>query len=182
VVRVSSPYDTSEQLPSFTVSSSEFKPGERLAPEHGSAIFEVPGGRETSPQLSWGPVPEGTRSIAVTMFDPDAPIPSGFWHWGLADLPADTTELPAGAGAGDGSLPGEAFHVPNEIGMHQYVGFGPPPGTGRHRYYFVVHALDVDSVRDLGVTPDTTPAVLHFMMRGHELGRGVLQGWASADE
>ena len=66
--------------------------------------------------------------------------------------------------------------------MRQYVGFGPPPGTGRHRYYFAVHALDVESVRDLGVTPETTPAVLHFMMRGHELGRGVLQGWASADE
>ena len=176
------PYENSEQVPSMTVTSSSFQAGERLAPEHGSRIFEVPGGEELSPQLSWGPLPEGTKSIVVTMFDPDAPIPSGFWHWGLADLPGDTTELPAGAGAGDAILPGQAFHVPNEIGGQQYVGFGPPPGTGRHRYVFAVHALDVDSVRDLGVTPETTIAVLHFSMRGHTLARGLLQGWASADE
>lgn len=79
------------------VTSSDFADGERLAVEHGSPSFGIEGGRDLSPQLSWGPVPEGTKSIAVTMFDPDAPIPSGFWHWGLADLPAQTTELPAGA-------------------------------------------------------------------------------------
>ena len=179
---MSSPYDTSEKVPSLTVTSSEFQAGKRLAPEHGSAIFQVPGGREMSPQLSWSGVPEGTKSIAVTMFDPDAPTPSGFWHWGVADLPADTTELPPGAGADDASLPGNAFHVSNEIGTRQYVGFGPPPGTGRHRYFFAVHALDVESLRDLGITPDSTLAVLHFTMRGHTLARGVLQGWASADE
>jgi Raf kinase inhibitor-like YbhB/YbcL family protein len=182
VVYVPSPYDNSEKVPSFTVTSTGFKEGERLAPEHGSAIFEVPGGQEESPQLSWGPLPQGTKSLAVTMYDPDAPIPSGFWHWGLVDLPADTTELPAGSGASDASLPGDAFHVGNEIGGKSYVGFGPPPGTGRHRYFFAVHALDVDSVRELGVTPETSIAVLHFMMRGHTLGRGILQGWASADE
>jgi Raf kinase inhibitor-like YbhB/YbcL family protein len=179
---VSSPYDNAEQVPSFPVTSTGFEAGERLAPEHGSAIFQVPGGQEESPQLSWGPLPQGTKSVAVTMYDPDAPTVSGFWHWGLADLPGDTTELAAGAGAPDAKLPGNAFHLPNEIGGKQYVGFGPPPGTGRHRYIFAVHALDVDSVRDLGVSADTTLAVLHFMMRGHTLGRGLLQGWASADE
>lgn len=176
------PYETSEKVPSMPVTSSDFTAGERLAVAHGSAAFGIEGGRDLSPQLSWGPVPEGTRSIAVTMFDPDAPIPSGFWHWGLADLPADTTELPAGAGAGDAGLPGNAFHIPNEVGGQQFVGFGPPPGTGRHRYIFAVHALDVDSIRELGVTPDTTPAVLHFMMRGHQLARGTIEGWASVDE
>jgi Raf kinase inhibitor-like YbhB/YbcL family protein len=176
------PYSTSEQVPSLTVTSESFQDGERLAPEHGGAAFGVPGGRDLSPQLSWGPLPEGTRSVAVTMYDPDAPIPSGFWHWGLADLPGDTTELPAGAGSGDDALPGAAFHVPNEIGGRQYAGFGPPPGTGRHRYIFAVHALDVDSLREVGATPDSTPAVLHFLMRGHTLARGIIEGWASADE
>lgn len=175
-------YETSEKVPSMPVTSSNFTAGERLPVEHGSPSFGIEGGRDLSPQLSWGPVPEGTRSIAVTMFDPDAPVPSGFWHWGLADLPADTAELPAGAGAGDEGLPGSAFHVPNEVGGRQFIGFGPPPGTGRHRYIFAVHALDVDSVRDLGVTVDTTPAVLHFMMRGHQLARGTIEGWASVDE
>ena len=176
------PYSTSEQVPSMTVTSKSFQAGDRLAPEHGGVPFEVPGARDLSPQLSWGPLPEGTKSVAVTMFDPDAPIPSGFWHWGLADLPGGTTELPAGAGSGDDALPGNAFHVPNEIGGHQYVGFGPPPGTGRHRYVFAVHALDVDSMRELGATPQTSLAVLHFLMRGHTLARGIIEGWASADE
>ena len=176
------PYSTSEKVPSLTVTSESFKPGERLSADHGATTFGVPGAGDLSPQLSWGPLPEGTKSVAVTMFDPDAPIPSGFWHWGLADLPADTTELPAGAGASDESLPGEAFHVPNEIGGHQYVGYGPPPGTGRHRYVFAVHALDVDSMRELGAGPDTSIAVLHFLMRGHTLARGTIEGWASADE
>jgi Raf kinase inhibitor-like YbhB/YbcL family protein len=176
------PYSNAEKVPSLTVTSESFQAGERLPAEAGGGAFGVPGGRDVSPQLSWGPLPEGTRSVAVSMYDPDAPVPSGFWHWGLADLPGDTTELPAGAGAGDDSLPGDAFHLPNEVGGRQYVGFGPPPGTGRHRYIVAVHALDVESVRDLGVTPDSTIAVLHFMMRGHTLARGLVEGWASADE
>src|SRR3954467_14667570 len=70
------PYSTSEQVPSLMVTSDSFQDGERLAPEHGGAPFGVPGGQDLSPQLSWGPLPEGTKSVAVTMFDPDAPIPS----------------------------------------------------------------------------------------------------------
>ena len=176
------PYSSSEQVPTFTVTSSQFEHGQRFGPAQGSAIFGVPGGQDESPHLAWSGAPEGTKSFAVTMFDPDAPIPSGFWHWGLVDLPADVHELPAGAGAPDAKLPGAAFHLPNETGGKQFVGFGPPPGTGRHRYVTAVHALDVDSVRELGVSEDTTIAVFHFMVRGHTLGRALTEAWASADE
>ena len=118
----------------------------------------------------------------MTTFDPDAPPPRGFWHWGLVDIPADATGLPTGAGAPDAKLPGAAFHLKNEIGIPQYVGAAPPAGTGRHRYFTVVHALDVESVRDLGVNEDTTLAVFHFLTRDHSLGRATITTWASADE
>ncbi len=176
------PYSKLPPVRSFPVTSAEVEPGERLAPEHHSGVFGVPGGRDVSPQLAWSDVPEGTRSIAVTMFDPDAPIPSGFWHWGLVDIPGDVRELPAGAGSPDAELPGAAFHLPSEVGTNQYVGAAPPEGTGRHRYVFAVHALDVDSVRGLGVTEQSTIAVFHFLVRDHTLGRGILEAWASGDE
>jgi Raf kinase inhibitor-like YbhB/YbcL family protein len=176
------PYDKLPPVPSFTVTSTDVEHGERFAPEHWSGIFGVPGGADLSPQLSWSGAPEATRSYTVTMFDPDAPIPSGFWHWGLCDLPADVTELPSGAGAPDAKLPGAAFHLKNEAGLAQYIGAAPPAGTGRHRYFIVVHAVDVDSVRDLGVTEDSTLAVLHFLIRDHTLGRAIMTPWASADE
>jgi Raf kinase inhibitor-like YbhB/YbcL family protein len=176
------PYEKLRPVPSFTVTSTDVVDGERLAPVHWSGLFGVPGGEDTSPQLSWSGAPEGTKSYAVTMFDPDAPIPSGFWHWGLVDIPGDVTELPTGAGSPDAKLPGAAFHLPMEAGMPQYVGAAPPEETGRHRYVIVVHALDVESARDLGVTDGATIGVLHFMIRDHTLGRAFITPWASADE
>ena len=176
------PYSKLPPVASFPVTSPDFTPGGPFAPAQYSAVFQVPGGQDLSPQLDWSGAPEGTKSFAVTMFDPDAPIPSGFWHWGLVDLPADTEGLPAGAGAPDAKLPGAAFHLPMEAGMNQFVGAAPPAGTGRHRYVFAVHALDVDSVRDLGVTDKSSIAVFHFTVREHTLARGLVEGWASADE
>jgi Raf kinase inhibitor-like YbhB/YbcL family protein len=176
------PYSKLPPVPSFEVVSSTVGEGERFKPAQWSGAFGVPGGRDESPQLSWSGFPAGTRSFAVTMYDPDAPIPSGFWHWGLVDVPAGVTELPAGAGAADADLPGAAFQLPMEAGMRQFVGAAPPAGTGRHRYYIAVHALDVDSVRELGITEDTNLAILHFSMREHTLGRAILQAWADGDE
>jgi Raf kinase inhibitor-like YbhB/YbcL family protein len=176
------PYSKMPPVPSFTVTSDDAAEGERLPAKHWSGLFGVPGGEDVSPQLSWSGFPAGTKSFAVTMFDPDAPIPSGFWHWGLVDIPADVTELPTGAGAPDAKLPGSAFHLKNEASIPQYIGSAPPAGTGRHRYFTVVHALDVESVRELGVNEDTTLAVLHFMVRDRTLGRATITPWASADE
>lgn len=98
------PYDALPKLPSFSLTSASITDGQPLATPQVSGIMGA-GGEDVSPQLSWSGFPEGTRSFAVTVYDPDAPTLSGFWHWAVANLPADVTELPAGAGDGR-ELPG----------------------------------------------------------------------------
>lgn len=131
------------------------------------------GGSDTSPQLSWSGAPAGTKSFAVSCFDPDAPTGSGFWHWALFDIPAGVTSLAAGD-----DRPAGAVSLRNEPGLYGFVGAGPPPGTGTHRYFFVVDALDVEHLD----VPDTaTPAILGFHRHFHSLGRGILVGTATSD-
>jgi len=164
------PYDLLPAVPALTVLSELFGEGATL-PD--AQVFDDWGftGGNTSPQLSWSGAPEGTQGYAVTCFDPDAPTPSGFWHWLVLGLPADVTSLAVGAGAGDDSLPAGAFHVRNDYGTRAYGGAAPPRGDRPHRYLFAVHALDTD---DLGLDGSVSPAVAAFTIGGHLLARGVL--------
>lgn len=129
------------------------------------------GGEDISPRIAWSAATTpGVSSYAITVHDPDAPTSSGFWHWTIYDLPADTFELKPGAGSpGSRHKPIEAAEARNDAGFAGYVGAAPPVGHGPHRYYFRVHALDVIS---LGATPETTPAMVEFMIGEHELARG----------
>ncbi|MEY9876261.1 Raf kinase inhibitor-like YbhB/YbcL family protein [Streptacidiphilus sp. MAP12-33] len=166
------PFARLPEADSFTVSSTTVADGAAWSPAQLSGILGVPGGKDASPQLSWSGAPAGTKSYAVTVYDPDAPTGSGFWHWALADIPATVTELPEGAGDDTGSgLPEGAFQLPNDARAARYIGAAPPAGHGRHRYFIVVHALDTASI---GVPADATPAFLGFTMASHILGRAVL--------
>jgi Raf kinase inhibitor-like YbhB/YbcL family protein len=163
------PYDFLPQVPRFTVTSTDVRDGEPLPAPHTSGAMGIPGGQDRSPQLSWSGFPEATRGFAVTVFDPDAPTASGFWHWVVAGLPATTTELPSGAS--DGGLPPGAVQLRNDAGSAGFVGAAPPAGHGPHRYFVVVHALDTD---DLGVPADASPAFLGFNLFGHTLARATI--------
>jgi Raf kinase inhibitor-like YbhB/YbcL family protein len=165
------PYDFLPAVPSFTVTSTDISDGETLPLPHVSGMMGA-GGEDRSPQLAWSGFPEGTRGFAVTVYDPDAPTASGFWHWVLTRIPASVTELPAGAGSQDGSgLPEGALQLRNDAGFAGYVGAAPPSGHGPHRYFVVVHALDTD---DMEVPADASPAFHGFNLFGHTLARATL--------
>ncbi|MCV7068230.1 YbhB/YbcL family Raf kinase inhibitor-like protein [Mycolicibacterium farcinogenes] len=166
-----SPYDNLPKLPTFTLTSESVSDGQPLANDQVSGIMGA-GGSDISPQLSWSGFPEETKSFAVTVYDPDAPTASGFWHWAVADLPASVTELPAGAGDGD-DLPGGAVTLANDASLKRYIGAAPPAGHGPHRYYIAVHALPVESLE----LPDgATPAYLGFNLFGQAIARAVIRG------
>ncbi|BAJ29519.1 MULTISPECIES: YbhB/YbcL family Raf kinase inhibitor-like protein [Kitasatospora] len=162
--RIPLPYDFLPPVPAFELRSADLVDGATMPDEHVHARGNA------SPQLAWSGFPAGTRSFAVTCYDPDAPTAAGWWHWLAVNLPAEVTELPRGAGADDGGLPGGAFHVRNDFPGHRYDGAAPPPGPA-HRYVFVVHALDVPA---LEVGPDTPAAQVGFHLTAHALGRAVL--------
>jgi len=161
------PYPLLPQVAAFSVTSTDVSDGQPLKDEQVAALGD------TSPQLSWSGAPDGTLSYTITCFDPDAPTPSGFWHWVLVDVPADVTTLNVGAGAEGAVLPGKAFMCRNDGGPKAFMGAAPPAGDQVHRYYFVVHAVKTES---LGVDSDASPAVVSFNLAFKTLGRAIIHG------
>ena len=166
------PFARLPEAATFTVTSTTVTHDTPLGAAQHSGMFGVPGGKDVSPQLSWTGAPEGTKSYAVTVYDPDAPTGSGFWHWAVANIPAATTSLPENAGDDTAAgLPEGAFQLPNDARLARFIGAAPPAGHGPHRYFITVHALDVE---DIGVPADGTPAFLGFTMTSHILARATI--------
>ncbi|MDN5732388.1 MAG: YbhB/YbcL family Raf kinase inhibitor-like protein [Yaniella sp.] len=161
-----------EEAAEFSVTSTTVTQGQEWPAAQYSGAMGVPNGQDISPQLSWSGAPEGTKSYAVTVFDPDAPTGSGFWHWSVGNIAADVTELAENAGTDDGSgLPAGAFQLKHDGGGPGFIGAAPPAGHGAHRYIITVHALDVEK---LDIPEDASNAFFGFNRHGHTLGRAAL--------
>ncbi len=145
----------------FTLTSADLPPGKPIPERHSANTFGCHGPNE-SPALSWSHAPTGTKSFAVTMFDPTQPPASGWWHWLVVDLPPTTTELPRKAGdPGSPALPRGARQVPPDGEAPQAHYYGPCPGEGEppHPYTITVYAL---SVAHLSVAPTSTPGNVDY--------------------
>ena len=155
-------------MTAFTLSSPDIPSGGTVPQQ-----FEFDGfgcsGQNRSPVLQWSGAPLEAKSFAVTVYDPDAPTGSGWWHWQVVNLPASVRELPRNASA-DG-LPAGAVQTRTDFGKPGYGGACPPPGHGKHRYQFTVWALDVAS---LPLDGEASGALTGYMLRQHALGQAQL--------
>ncbi|MFC5496666.1 YbhB/YbcL family Raf kinase inhibitor-like protein [Caenimonas terrae] len=152
----------------FTLSSPDIKANGMIDKK-----FEFKGfgcdGENKSPALKWSGAPKGTKSFALSVYDPDAPTGSGWWHWYVVNLPADTTELKADAGAvGGANLPKGATQVKTDFGAAGFGGVCPPQGDKPHRYIFTVHALKTDK---LDIPADASPALAGFMVNADTIAK-----------
>jgi Raf kinase inhibitor-like YbhB/YbcL family protein len=153
----------------FTLTSPGIHDHQRLDREQVLKGFGCDGGNR-SPALAWSGAPAGTKSFAVTMYDPDAPTGSGWWHWVVVDLPPSVNRLEAGAGQ-PAKLPFPARHGRNDFGSYDFGGACPPAGDKPHRYIVTVHALNT---AHLDVPADASPALIGFMMHASRLGSATL--------
>lgn len=150
----------------ISVTSEQFEDGGRLLT---SAAHPSVGGANRSPQLSWSGIPEGTVSLALTCWDPDAPTTVGFTHWVRTGMRPSLHTLEEGAGTTQGPW----VDGLTDWGESCWGGMAPPEGDEAHRYQFSLYALDIDGS---GFDEHTTYAKLHFMIRGHLLAQGRITG------
>ena len=125
-------------------------------------------GENISPQLSWENAPKGTKSFAITVYDPDAPTGSGWWHWVVFDIPSNKTTLASGFGNNDSK---EAIQSITDYGKTGFGGACPPVGDKAHRYIFTVHALDIET---LGLDKNTNAATVGYYINSHSLAKASL--------
>ncbi|WP_020207708.1 YbhB/YbcL family Raf kinase inhibitor-like protein [Gilvimarinus chinensis] len=152
---------------SFTLSSPAVNDGGTLASAQEFNGFGCTGGN-VSPELQWSGEPEGTKSFALTVYDPDAPTGSGWWHWQVINIPAEVSSIPAGAGTETGDkLPEGARQGPSDYGVKAFGGACPPEGDEPHRYEFTLYALGTDSLQ---VPDNASAALIGFMINANKIG------------
>jgi Raf kinase inhibitor-like YbhB/YbcL family protein len=159
---------------SMSVTSPDIKEGATMANEQVFKGFGCTGGN-VSPALSWSGAPTGTKSFAVTMYDPDAPTGSGWWHWVVFNIPPNTTSLPKDAGDVKKKLmPSGAIQSRTDFGSDGYGGPCPPPGKPHH-YQITVFAVDVDKLPD-AKNDNASAALVGFDLNSHTLAKATLTG------
>jgi Raf kinase inhibitor-like YbhB/YbcL family protein len=172
VIMSASPAAQADGGGKFTLTSADVTAGKTIAAAQVFNGFGCSGGN-ISPALAWSNAPAGTKSFALLMHDPDAPTGSGWWHWVVYDIPADTASLPAGAGDPHKKLmPAGALQGRTDFGTPGYGGPCPPPGKP-HRYYLRLYAL---KVAKLDVPADATAAFIGFSVNAAALGKAELMG------
>jgi Raf kinase inhibitor-like YbhB/YbcL family protein len=155
----------------FTLQSAEIKPNSTIAEAQVYKGFGCAGGN-ISPSLLWKNAPPGTKSFAVTAYDPDAPTGSGWWHWVMFNIPATVMSLPTGAGnPASGQAPKGAVQSKTDFGKPGYGGPCPPKGDKPHRYIFTVYALKVASI---DADANATAALVGFMLNANKVGEASL--------
>ena len=156
------PAHTAHAQGGFTLTSPDVKAGATIPAKH---VYNGMGctGKNVSPALRWSGAPAGTKSFALTVYDPDAPTGSGFWHWVVYNIPASVTSLPESAHFGTEGL--------TDFGVKGYNGPCPPPGDKPHRYIFTVYALKVDKIE---VPANATAAMVGFNLHANLLAKATL--------
>ena len=160
------------QAGAFELNSKDIQASKPMPKAQEYRGFGCDGGNR-SPQLSWRDAPAGSKSFALTAYDPDAPTGSGWWHWIVYNIPAEAHSLPGNAGDPAAKLmPAVASQHRNDYGSNGFGGACPPKGDKAHRYQFTLYALDVDH---LEIAPQSSAALVGFMINSHKLGEARLE-------
>jgi len=157
----------------LSLSSPDIAPGATIADEQ---AFNSSGcdGKNISPALAWSEAPKGTKSLALTVFDLDAPTGHGFWHWVVFDIPPEATSLAKGAGdPNSAAAPKGAVQRRTGFGTPGYSGPCPPQGAAPHHYQFTIYALDVEKI---DASANAEPASIASRLRSHALAKATLIG------
>lgn len=152
----------------FTLKTTSFDAKKPLPNKH---VFNGFGcsGENVSPSLEWSGAPKDTKSFAVTVYDPDAPTGSGWWHWTVVNIPSTTMAIEEGA-SGSKKLPPGSVEGRTDFGFAGFGGACPPPGDKPHRYIFTVYALKTEK---LDINNEASGAMVGFNLNAHSIGKAT---------
>lgn len=163
---------------SLTLSSQDIAQGEFMTKSQEFNGFGCSGG-DISPHLKWSNAPKGTKSFAITAYDPDAPTGSGWWHWQVVNIPMTLMEIQSGAGDTKTNIaPIGSTQIQNDYGNRGFGGACPPEGHGVHHYRFTVHAL---SVEKLELPEDASGALAGYMISAHTIESSTIESLYKRD-
>lgn len=164
-------------IPAFAleIQSNDFKEGDTLT---NNQVFNGFGcsGKNISPELHWTKIPEGTQSFAVTVYDPDAPTGSGWWHWTVFNIPATVTSLVSGASQKSKFLPKGAIEGRTDFGKSGFGGACPPPGDKAHKYIFTVYAL---KIKKIDLKSDAPAAMVGYFLNQNMIEKATIHTYYS---